>query len=162
VSDRTPVQLTVYDCPPSQAAAALRVIHEYGLRFEFLNEGQPADDQLGLGLTYMDPEVPCGSAQLIAHTLQESAPRASWEVWEDPAYEWLGDLYRFTPDLGLWTANCDTEGTPLFTPDDVHRLAALPNTTDEPARARALGQTHDDRLHTLATANEGAVLAAAT
>src|SRR5699024_7462220 len=129
--------------------------------FEFLNEGQPADDQLGLGLTYMDPEVPCGSAQLIAQTLQESAPRASWEVWEDPAYEWLRDLYRFTPDLGLWTSNSDARGSRRFTPADAPRLAALPNTADAPARARALGQTHDDRLHTPATANEGAVLAAA-
>ncbi|WP_181273658.1 hypothetical protein [Brevibacterium oceani] len=158
MSDRTHVQLIVHDCPPDQAAAVLSIIDQHDLHLEYVEDGQPADGQLGLGLTYMDPEVVCGSAQLIAQELEQSAPGASWEVWEDPKYEWLGDLYRFTPTFGPWTANCDAEGTPVFTPDEVHRLAVLPNTVDEPARARALGEAHADALRALAARNEGIVL----
>lgn len=158
MSDRTPVQLTVSACPTEQVGAVLDVIESYGLHLEYVEDGQPGDDQLGLALTYMDPEISCGSAQKIAQELQNHAPDASWEIWEDPKYEWLGDLYRYTPELGVFSAECDAEGTAVFTADEVHKLAILPNTVNEPARAYALGETHHSALRSLDKANEGVVL----
>lgn len=156
MSDRTPVQLIVADCPIDQVAAVLDLVKRFGLHVEYITDDQPVDGQLGLGVTYMDTEVVCGSAFTMARQLQQTAPDASWEVWEDPAYEWLGDLYRFTPELGLFTAECNSQGDPVFTDEQVLRLF-----DEHPTRDRLesrLGGTHAAVLRNRLDDNAGVVL----
>lgn len=158
MSDRTHLTLKISDCPASQAQAVIDLIDQHGLHPECDQPGQPADDQLGLGLAYMDHEVTCGSAQEISTHLQRVAPEASWEVHEDPAYEWFGDLYRFTPGLGVFTAECDAQGEPVFTPAQIRPMAYLPDTPDEPALSVALGEAHREALADLDAENDGVVI----
>lgn len=117
MGDRTNMQITVYDCPPDQVDAVLDLIADYGLWEGDFGMGVPELTELVLGVQYGGVEVYCGSSDEIALGLVEQAPGASWEVWEDPKYEWLGSLNRYTPALGLWGAECDAEGQPQFTPD---------------------------------------------
>lgn len=161
MADRTYFQLTVHHCPEDQVGAVLDIIAEHGLHPEY-EDGGPREDQLALGLTYMDDETRCGSADTIAHQLVEQAPQASFELWEDPKYEWLGDLRRYTPQLGVFAADCDSEGNAVFTVEKVKNLAALPDTvnaaTGDSPRARALGETHAAALRALAEKNAGVVM----
>lgn len=152
MSDRTPLQLQILDCPLSQVQAVIDLVDQMGLHLEHVSDGQAADDHLGLGLTYMNDQTRCGSAQEIAQHLQQVAPDASWQVWEDPKYEWLGTLFRFTPALGLFAANCDAAGTPVFTDERVLELHESPELLAE------LGMNHIDALRALEESNDGVVL----
>lgn len=51
-------------------------------------------------------------------------------VTEDPAYEWLGTMCRYTPDLGMHEVDCDTEAHALLTDATFNTLAAQ---TSDPA-----------------------------
>lgn len=160
MSDRTPLQLIIHDCANDEVAPILELIEEYGLHLEYITDVR--DDQLALNQTYMDPEVRCRSAKKLSRQLQDLTPAASWTLWEDPGYEQLGELYQFTPQLGLFTQNCDAAGSPLFTADEVTRIAAIPESTNpitghEP-RSRALGQTHQQAIDQLTADRSNAVL----
>lgn len=157
MSDRTRLHLRILDCPLDQVRAVLDVIEKHRLHMEYDDEDHPAPDQLGLGLSYMDNEVVCGSAEQIATQLQQSAPGASWEVWEAPMFDWLGDLYRFTPELGLWTAECSSEGDALFTTEQVIKLAGDQSLSGDEL-ATKLGITHEAALRDRTRRNEGIVL----
>ncbi|MFC4048371.1 DUF3145 family protein [Actinomadura syzygii] len=160
MSDRTPVQLRILDCPIEQAQAVIDVIEQTGLHLEHVEDGQPADDQLGLGLIYMDNAVVCGSAAKIANALHQAASGASWEVWEDPEQTWLGDLYRFTPALGLWSADCNSVGDPLFT--SAQALGLIDERLPRARLETKLGIPHAEALRELATRNDGIVLSPST
>ncbi|MFG1857447.1 DUF3145 family protein [Actinomadura geliboluensis] len=157
MSDRTPVQLQILDCPLQQAQAVIDLIDHVGLHLEFVDDRQPANDQLGLGLSYMNNELVCGSAAEIAEALQQAAPDASWELWENPDRTSLGDLYRFTPALGLWSAACSAEGNALFTSTQI--LGLVDNDGFSRTRLETkLGIPHAEALQYLATRNHGVVL----
>ncbi|WP_026820054.1 DUF3145 family protein [Arthrobacter castelli] len=156
MADHAPVQLTVFDCPPTQAAAVLDLIDQRDLDPEY-GTGHQRHDQLSLHLAYRDTEGPCGSADEIATQLQLTAPDASWQVWEDPKYEWLGSLCRFTPGLGLWTAPCDADGCPVFTDQQVLTLYDETNNRNE--LEQRTGRRHNLALRTLASITGYAVTA---
>ncbi|WP_137811168.1 hypothetical protein [Gordonia sp. GAMMA] len=141
MADRTCFQLRIANCPAGEVSEILDIIDEYDLGGE-----DAADGVLVIGTTYLGQEIRCGSAEDIATSLQERSPGASWECWEDPKYEWMGRLFRFTPELGLFGTDCDADGVARFTPQDVHSLVNLPNTLDEPTQARALGELHTTSL----------------
>ena len=111
MADRTSARLIIHDCPADQVRAVLDVIRNYDLT----DEGQPKDDRITLGESWSAYEISCGSASEIDSALQATAPGASWTVWEDPAYEWLGDIYRYVSGLGSWSAQCNADGEPVFT-----------------------------------------------
>lgn len=77
-----------------------------------------------IGERYMDPEMSCGSADEYAGNLMEAAPGASFVLWEDPAYQWLGDLRAYAPDLGLFAAQCDADGNPTLMPGQIREAVA--------------------------------------
>lgn len=145
MGDQTCVQLIVYACPPDQTRAIRQQIDNYDLteheqrcisapgqvhsRWENLPE-----DQIMLNHLYLGTSVPCGSADDIGAALAEEAPGAIWEVWEDPKYEWLGDLRRYAPSLGLFKAECGSDGQPLFTATELRDLLAKVRRGDDIAR----------------------------
>lgn len=142
MGDRTCFQLQIADCPADQASAILEIIDAHGLSVGI----DDAPNILRLGERYACDETLCGTAEEVAAELQSVAPDASWECWEDPKYEWLGDLYRFTPDLGVFTAACDGEGQPRFTPLNVRQFMKKAAAIDETELRRSLGETHKDAL----------------
>lgn len=157
MADRTAVQLKIPDCPPEQVSAVLEIIERRGLHLEFVEDGQPNDDQLRLDLVYMDHEISCGSAVQIAQELRQKAPDASWEVSEDPAYEWLGDIHRFTPALGMWSTDSAADGEPVFTAEKINCILAEgrihPERIDE-----KLGNSHAEALLRLTETNRDVIL----
>jgi hypothetical protein len=111
--DTTPLQLTVHAAPPDQHPAILKVTNGYGLGQDW---GSVAPEQLltelELGVPYTDDQGVCGHASEIAVELVAGAPGASFIVWEDPAYQWLGVVCIYTPELGLYEQDCDADGEP--------------------------------------------------
>lgn len=136
MGDRTSFQITIYDCPAEQAGAVLDALDNHNIGVDW---GSPLNTQvLFLGESYNEHEASCGTSDEMARELMAEAPGASWELWEDPKYEWLGAVWRYTPELGSFTADCDANGTPYFSstavwemlgnegPDRVRRLLGLP------------------------------------
>lgn len=122
MTDYTPLQLIVYACPEDQLSAVMELIDEYRL-----TENMPDGDALEFGHAYSNYEITCGSAEQLADALQEYAPGASWRVWEDPKYEWLGDTWMHAPELGVYRADCDANGQPVLTKAAVRKiLSQLP------------------------------------
>jgi hypothetical protein len=138
MSDRTSVQLYVYDAPRHEVHAVLAVIDEYELgEYE-----PPAADRVSLATEYAGHDISCGSAEWIAGKLLNTAPGTSFMVWEDPAYEWLGAVWMHAPDLGTFRAESDANGQAQFNHQDVRALLAL----DADAQAKAMGDPWRDRF----------------
>jgi len=120
MSDRTSLQVFVYACPESEREAMLAVIDQHG----GWDEGDSAEGR------WTDYEACCGSADTIARALSHDAPGASFLLWEDPAYQWLGSLEAYTPELGSFSGECTSEGTVVARYQDVagktaHELSRL-------------------------------------
>lgn len=147
MSDRTYFQIVIYAAPADERAAIERIFEQYDIGY---GETRDSDGfyRVVLGAQANTHEIRCGSASDIAQELVHHAPRSSWELWEDPAYEWLGDVRRYTPDLGLFTAECTSEGCPVFTVAEVLQMV----TQSEQSRLRALGETHRKALAALGEA----------
>lgn len=107
MSDRTTFQVYVYECPEDQREAAVAAIREVAGEWDEGTLPRP-----GEGFTFY--EVRLGTAMDTAAKLTEAAPGASFYMWEDPAYEYLGDMYARTPALGSFTAQCDSYGEPVY------------------------------------------------
>jgi hypothetical protein len=111
--DTTPLQLTVHAAPPEQHPAILKVINGYGLGQDWASVApEEVFTELELGVQYTDDQGVVGHASAIASELVAVAPGASFIVWEDPAYEYLGEVCIYAPQLGLYRADCDADGEP--------------------------------------------------
>lgn len=151
MGDRTGLTVTIYDCPKDQVGAVLLALEEYHLEL----------DELTLGEVYQEYEVYCGSSDELAAVLVNTAPGASWEVYEDPKYEWLGSINRYTPALGRWSAACDSEGSAVFNAEQVLKLMADLGPDAPISKLReALGGSWEDALVDLAVDKGGDVLKA--
>lgn len=71
---------------------------------------------------YVCNEMPVGTATITAAALRSAAPGCSFVLWEDPKYEYLGTACAYAPDLGPFEANCDSDGTPVFSLGEVMSL----------------------------------------
>ena len=72
-----------------------------------------------MGRGYIHSEISVGSSAEIAAALPSDA---GWKVWEDPKYEHLGEVHLNHADLGVFVADCDAQGRPVFTTDAIDRL----------------------------------------
>jgi Protein of unknown function (DUF3145) len=163
MSDTTNLQLTVHAAPPEQHQAVLKAINAYGLGQDWASVA-PADGftELELGVQYTDGLGVVGHASQLAAELIDAAPGASFIVWEDPAYEWLGTVCAYTPELGAYEAESDANGVPqlsgaaiLTLLDAVER--ATPQATVADVRAaidRATGKPWFDALNQADPATE--------
>lgn len=98
-----------------------------------------------------------GDAARLASALAQDAPGAASWVWGTPPGTGGGQavLWAFTPELGLYTAPCDSSGTPCPDLDAVWRAFgdAEPGTWTTPmesamgARANATGYAWANRLN---------------
>lgn len=127
MSDRTNLQAYVYDCPEDQRTAAHDVLagdYGLGLDWDARKPGSGAGDELNMTEAYTDDQMRVGSAREVAEALREAAPGASFVLWEDPAYEWLGDVFAYTPKLGMFSAPCDANAVPMFTGEQMRKLVS--------------------------------------
>ena len=162
MGDRTPIEVIVYSCPPERVNAVLEVFEEFGLGHEFVLPGDPAPGpanasrqrRLELGRGYIHSEISVGSSAEIAAALPSDA---AWKVWEDPAYEHLGEVHLNHPDLGVFLSDCDAQGRPMFNSGEVDALIELTG-GDRVQLGHHTGRTWEMALEQLHTANNGIVL----
>jgi len=162
MGDRTPIEVIVYSCPPERVNAVLEVFEEFGLGHEFVLPGDPAPGpadtsrqrRLELGRGYIHSEISVGSSAEIAAALPSDA---AWKVWEDPKYEHLGEVHLNHPDLGVFVADCDAQGRPVFTSDAIDRLVERTD-ADRVQLGHLTGRTWGMALEQLGAANKGIVI----
>ena len=162
MGDRTPIEAIVYSCPPELVNAVLEIFEEFGLGSESVLPGDPAPgpsgsaDQrsLALGRGYIHSDVSVGSSAEIAAALPAEA---AWKVWEDPKYEHLGEVHLNHPDLGVFVADCDAQGRPVFTSEEIDRLIERID-ADRAQLGHLTGRTWEIALEQLDEANKGIVI----
>lgn len=131
MGDWTSGAATIHACPPHRVRPVLDAFAEYGLYYE----DAANDTALHVGEWYSADEFRCASATELANELITYAPEVAFTVYEEPAYEWVGTICTYVPELGLFTAGCDTDGDPLFTQKHVLELEGKP----DDVRQQALG-----------------------
>ena len=163
MGDRTPIEVIVYSCPPERVNAVLEVFEEFGLGdksgFPATPVPGPSDQRrLELGRGYIHSDISVGSIAEIAAALPAEA---AWKVWEDPKYEHLGEVHLNHPDLGVFVADCDAQGRPVFTSEEVDRLIERTD-ADRVQLGHLTGRTWEIALEQLDEANKGIVIASDT
>lgn len=138
MSDRTFMNLIIVDANDDQLDQ-IKTILEHHIGDYFDREDYAPGAHFGF------EEVVCGRVRDAAEDLRNNVPGTSWKMWDEPAYEWLGTVLKYTPDLGLFSHDCDNEGTPLFDPDEIETI--LKNALGDITRIEELlGITHDRAL----------------
>ena len=118
MSDRTATTVNVYEVPEERREAVLAMLEGHG--FE-----DPSDAIPG---AWRDYEMRCGTVtdEIVPALL---AAGATFEAWEDPAYEWLGSYRAKAPGLPLFSADCDASGRPVFTREAIAAMIAADDVT---------------------------------
>lgn len=163
MGDRTPIEVIVYSCPPERVNAVLEVFEEFGLGdksgFPATPVPDPSDQRsLELGRGYIHSDISVGASAEIAAALPAEA---AWKVWEDPRYEHLGEVHLNHPDLGVFVADCDAQGRPVFTSEEVDRLIERTD-ADRVQLGHLTGRTWEIALEQLDEANKGIVIPSGT
>lgn len=153
MADRTAFQFRLHACPPEEVADFFALIDDLGLSTDPGPWSTTPSTAITLGETYSNYETRCGSVDEWANEVAQAAPNACWEMWEDPKYEWLGDYACFTPGLGLYRAQCDADGVPQFSAEQIRTALA---DTDPDALERLLGGPWDDEIATHARPHDAA------
>ena len=162
MGDRTPIEVVIYSCPPESVSKVLDVFEEFNLDNEYVLPGDPEPDPSGparlpsleLGRGYIHSETLVGTSSQIAEALPKDA---AWKVWEDPAYEHLGEVRLNHPDLGEFVSDCDAQGRPMFNSGEVDALVELTG-GDRVQLGHHTGRTWEMALEQLHAANNGIVL----
>lgn len=138
MGDRTALTIQIHEPAqlPDGYAKAVRAIFE-----EYAGQITSADD-----LSHLEAaEVSCGSAEEVASALLElmkgrpgdDAEEAleplefGFTVWEDPKYEWLGQVFIYQPGQPMYSAECDAYGTPALSPGLIRQAVDNTSTYDE-------------------------------
>lgn len=58
-------------------------------------------------------DVRCGTVDENASDLVDLAPKAIWQFFEDPKYEFSGTYAWHHPEVGLLMGECDADGRPV-------------------------------------------------
>jgi hypothetical protein len=127
MGDSTYGQLSVYDVPLHQVAAFYNVLVDEGLQ---ASAGHCAHVRLGAPGYQHRCSVGWMFDDAVPDALVAAAPDAVWLGWEDPAAGHLGTLRVHAPGLGMFVADCDSEGLPVFSTDEMRAVAADPAAVD--------------------------------
>jgi hypothetical protein len=159
MGDRTAVSLTIYKIGQRGGSRKLRediasLLREYGLTREFSDSPEALAENL-VGEPWSDYEMSLGAMSEVVNNLM------GMPVWfraqEDAYSPWIGELWMYTPKLGLFHSACSDEGMPLFTDDEVRRIVAMRLSSQDPdgvLMERRLGKPWFDELALIA-AQEG-------
>lgn len=162
MSDRTWLQVMIYSCPSESVCRVLDVFEQFNLDNEYVLPDDPERDpaapsrlpSLELGRGYIHSEAPCSTSDDIRHALPVEA---AWKVWEEPTYDALGEVYMNHPDLGLFEADCDHRGRPVFSSGEVDYLVELTG-GDRVQLGHRTGRTWEMAFEQLEAAHNGIVI----
>jgi hypothetical protein len=145
MSDRAPIQLYVYDCPPEQRAAVKEIIDNEYLSFDW-GSGD-SEGELRLDGPYTDDDMVLGAEGEIAAAIIKAAPDCTFNIWQDPKYEYMGAGISYTPDLGEFRYVADADGNPTFIADQIAEICEMP----PEERDKALGKPWTERFRQFRT-----------
>lgn len=153
MGDYTAAQVVIYACPADQVDAVLDVLDQYDYAEDFdYALGHARTETLTLCTAYGDSEARLGTNDEIASALTE-LEGVAFAAWDDPKYEWLGQLTIHVPELGAYSAQCDANGTVVLDADVLVKHLRAGTLTEA-----VLGVPWSDALIALSAANEGVVL----
>lgn len=113
-----------------RAALTVRIYRCDGLRRPSLREyvDDELQPQLGDGFTEgaMVEEMVLGSVEKVMDILVGIDSSIAAAVWQDPKYEYLGDIQMVHPGLGRFVGDCGPEGVVVCTWDQVEQVLAHP------------------------------------
>jgi hypothetical protein len=126
MGDRTALQMQIITDDDDLRVKAREVFEEYSGSDVFEDDWFDGSHQ-GNVWRVGSAEVSCGSAEELAGALdkliQEEGKDLAYLLWEDPKYEWLGDLHIHVPGLEQdFRADCDSNGNALLTQTQVAHL----------------------------------------
>ncbi|MFH9821286.1 hypothetical protein [Streptomyces sp. NPDC017230] len=118
------LQLRIHSAPAAELVPLLDLMREHGLRGEY--ERGPTE-VLTLGQVYRTREAVLGLCEEVATRLEEDAPNAVFELWQDPHWSADGHYHAYVPKFGHFEAGCDAEGVPHVSVHDlIQRLSNNP------------------------------------
>ena len=83
----------------------------------------------------------------VARAIREIDPTAIFQVWEDPAYEYMGTLVISVPGHDLFHADCDSDGSVYLSYDalcaELDSGKTVAQAYGEDLLALMPGKTHD-------------------
>ncbi|WP_331734148.1 hypothetical protein [Streptomyces sp. NBC_00829] len=121
------LQLRIHSAPAGELVPLLDLMREHGLRGEY--ERGPAE-VLTLGQVYRSRDAALGLCEEVAARLEEDAPNAVFELWQDPHWSTDGHYHAHVPQFGHFEAGCDVEGVPhVGVHDLIQRLSNSPGAT---------------------------------
>lgn len=152
MSDYTPVQLIVYDCPPEEREAICEIIESEGYGIDYF--GGHDFETLLFDQAYGDDEASLTAPEDVGNEIIARAPGSTFVIWSDPKYEYLGSIVMYAPDLGPFTADCDSDGNAVFTAAKIISLVGEHFRDDSPPGSRdefkrALGVPWGERMDQL-------------
>lgn len=116
MGDRTYAEVVIHRT--EKRAEVWTAVSDY-LDHDWTSGGPPEDGLIELGVTYGTCDVGCGVVGELSHTLIEIDPGIVFEMHEDPKYEWLGEVAVYVPELGLWSQECDSNGSAVLNYEQV-------------------------------------------
>jgi hypothetical protein len=88
--------------------------------------GHYEDDTEATTLTIGANEVRCGHAEDLHTDLlriaKDEGQDFAWYVYEDPAYEWLGQVWVHVPGFEDFHSDCDADGGTVLTEQTINRI----------------------------------------
>lgn len=123
-------QLTLYllAVPAGKERAVYDVIVDNDLGVDY-GMGRPPVGELLINSAYTDVEISAGTLDTWASALAETG--ATFLAWEEPDYEFLGDYFANTPELGLFAASCDANGSVVIEADELIKKVDEVDTIEE-------------------------------
>ncbi|MFE0775394.1 hypothetical protein [Streptomyces sp. NPDC058861] len=103
------LQLRTHAVPADEVVALLDLMREHRLHGEY--EHGPAV-ALTPGQVYRARDAALGLCEEVAARLEEDAPNAVFELWQDPHWSADGHYHAYVPKWGHFEAGYDAEGVP--------------------------------------------------
>ncbi len=116
MSDRTYLSGYLYNVADGTAEQVANIFHQYGLTFDIEKAawtGELINEMIVDDIPFLAEQWRCGDGRGLADELE--ALGATFMFHEDPAYEWLGDLYAFDPEFGAFQRPCNADGDVVVT-----------------------------------------------
>lgn len=126
VGDYTSFQMRIYAVPKGQRSTVCEILNEYGLGSEWSDSWSRFSPQwskkrlkaaIKEGIEFTEHEFRVGNAAELANHLEDC--EVTFDMHDDPKYEWMGERYMYHPELGSFSATCDAQGNAVITDHEV-------------------------------------------
>jgi len=118
MSDRSYFQLHIYGFERVEDlpwAVEELITSELGLDLEWVRRKD---------IRFVAEEMGLGAYEEIGEQLIGVDPRLMFQCWNDPKYEYMGGLFRYTPHLGRFQHDSDSRGSPMFSAEEVMAIVS--------------------------------------